>query len=378
MAPLRVTVVHIVASLDVGGLERVVFDLVRHSNPTRFAPRIVCLEKLGVWRGRFAELGVPVDCVAATRGGMAGRILRLARHLRETGADVVHTHNVKPHLHGALAAALARVPVVLSTKHGRNFPIRALGRIANRLACRICTDLVGVSADCAAIWHDVEWARRDKVSVITNGIDLAAFPFSPRPMDAPPRAVSIARLCSVKDPVTLLLATRLVLDREPAFRLDLVGDGPLRPEVERAIVRLRLSDAVRVHGALNDVRPVLGGASFFVLASTSEGVSLTLLEAMATGLPVVATRVGGNPEVVDQGVTGVLVPPREPEALADAMLWMLRQPGPRERMGRLARRRAEEHFDIRRTVAAYEEMYLRAFNTRRQRLGGRAVRPEAA
>jgi glycosyltransferase involved in cell wall biosynthesis len=378
MVPSHLTVVHIVASLDVGGLERVVFDLVKHSNRTQFAPRVVCLEEVGAWRWRFAELGIPVDCVARTGGGMARRILRLAQHLHEIGADVVHTHNVKPHLHGALAAALARVPVILSTKHGRNFPTQPLGRMANRLACRMCTDLVGVSADCAAIWRDVEWARPEKVSVITNGVDLAAFPFSPRPVDGPPRAVSVARLSSVKDPVTLLLATRRVLDREPGFRLDLAGDGPLRSEVEQSIVRLRLSDAVRMHGAIDDVRPVLSGASFFVLASTSEGVSLTLLEAMAAGLPVVATRVGGTPEVVDQGVTGVLVPPRAPEALADAMLWMLRQPGQRERMGRLARRRVEDRFDVRRTVAAYEQMYLRAFNARRLRAGSRAVRPEAA
>jgi len=378
MVASRVTVVHVVASLDVGGLERVVFDLVRHSDRTRFAPRVVCLEGVGAWSGRFAELGIPVDCVARSRGGTAGRILRLARHLHEVGADVVHTHNVKPHLHGALAAALARVPVILSTKHGRNFPTRPLGRMANRFACRLCTNLVGVSADCAAIWHDIERAGREKVSIVTNGVDLAAFPFSPRPLDGPPRAVSVARLSSVKDPVTLLVAARRVLDLEPGFRLDLVGDGPLRSEVEQSIVRLRLGDAVRMHGAIDDVRPVLSGASFFVLASTSEGISLTLLEAMAAGLPVVATRVGGSPEVVDQGVTGVLVPARAPDALADAMLWMLRQPGPRERMGRLARRRVEARFDVRRTVAAYEQMYLRAFNARCLRAGSRAVRPEAA
>jgi glycosyltransferase involved in cell wall biosynthesis len=378
MVTSRVTVVHVVASLDVGGLEGVVFDLVKHADRTRFAPRVVCLEDLGAWRWRFAELGIPVDCIAPQRGGLAGRILRLARRLREIGADVVHTHNVKPHLHGALAAALARVPVALNTKHGRNFPTRPLARLGNRLACRVCTDLVGVSADCASIWRDIERARPEKVSTITNGVDLAAFPFSPRPAGGPPRAVSVARLSSVKDPVTLLLATRRVLDREPGFRLDLAGDGPLRFEVEQAIVRLRLGGAVRMHGAIDDVRPVLSGASFFVLASTSEGVSLTLLEAMAVGLPVVATRVGGTPEVVDHGVTGVLVPPRAPEALADAMLWMLRQPGQRERMGRLARCRVEDRFDVRRTVAAYEQMYLRALNARRQRAGWRAVRPEAA
>ena len=376
--PPRLTVVHVVASLNVGGLERVVFDLVRHTDRSRFAPRVVCVENPGVWGARFAELGAPLDCVAHGPGGMAGRILRLSQRLRQVGADVVHTHNVKAHLHGALAAGLAGVPVVLSTKHGRNFPTRPLGRLANRLACHLCTDLVGVSADCAAIWHDVERAPRGKISVNTNGVDLTAFPVPTPAVGGPARAVSVARLCAVKDPGTLLQATRRVLDREPAFRLDLVGDGPLRAEVERLIVRLRLGDAVCVHGSVEDVRAVLSGASFFVLASISEGISLTLLEAMAAGLPVVATRVGGNPEVVAHEETGVLVPPGAPEALADAMLWMLRHPHVRERMGRLARRRVEDRFDVRRTVEAYEQMYMRAFDAERQRAGRRAMRPRAA
>jgi glycosyltransferase involved in cell wall biosynthesis len=214
--------------------------------------------------------------------------------------------------------------------------------------------------------------------VITNGIDLDAFAFSPRPTDGPPRAVSVARLSAVKDPLTLLLAARHVLDREPTFRLDLVGDGPLRTEVEASIATLRLGEAVRVHGALDDVRAVLSGASFFVLASISEGMSLTLLEAMATGLPVVATRVGGNPEVVADGETGLLVPPREPEALADAMLWMLRRPDARQRMGSAARRRVEDRFDLRHTVEAYEQLYLRGFEAHLRRTGRRATQPQAA
>ena len=375
--PRRLTVVHIVASLNAGGLERVVFDLVKHSDRARFTPRVVCLEEPGVWGARFVELNAPVDCVASVRRGQVGRIHRLAQHLRDIGADIVHTHNVKAHLSGALAAGLARVPVVLSTKHGRNFPTRPLGRLANRLACRVCANLVGVSADCAAIWHDVERASPEKISVITNGIDVTAFPVSFQAGEGPARAVSIARLSAVKDPVTLLQATRLVLVREPEFRLDLVGDGPLRSQVEQAIVTLRLGDRVHLHGYVDDVRGVLAGASFFVLASTSEGVSLTLLEAMAAGLAVVATRVGGNPEVVAHGETGVLVPPGAPDALADAMLWMLRQPHARERMGRLGRRRVEDRFHVRRTVEAYEELYLRAFDAQRRRRTGRVARQVA-
>jgi glycosyltransferase involved in cell wall biosynthesis len=371
------TVVHVVAALEVGGLERVVLDLATHADRTRVTPRVVCLERPGALAPRFLAAGIPVDCVPRTPG-MPRRILRLARLLRDIGADVMHAHNVKAHLHGVLAARLAGVPVSVSTKHGRNFPTTSLSRAANRLACGLCSDLVGVSNDCAAIWRDVESADAAKVSVIINGIDLTAFPHSPGKGDEPARAVSVARLSAVKDPLTLLEATRRVVDRQPGFRLDLVGDGPLRSDVEASIARLRLGDAVRVHGNVDDVGATLRGASFFVLASTSEGVSLTLLEAMATGLPVVATRVGGTPEVVSHGETGLLVPPRAPEQLAEAMLWLLRRPDVRRRMGSESRRRVEDRFNLLRTVDEYEQMYLRAFEACSGRPPGRAPQPQAA
>jgi glycosyltransferase involved in cell wall biosynthesis len=152
----------------------------------------------------------------------------------------------------------------------------------------------------------------------------------------------------------------------------------LRSAVEASILQLRLGAVVRVHGTVDDVSAKLGGASFFVLASISEGVSLTLLEAMATGLPVVATRVGGTPEVVSHGETGLLVPSRSPEQLADAMSWLLRRPDVRRRMASAARRRVEERFNVLHTVDAYERMYLRAFAARCGRRAGRERQPQAA
>jgi glycosyltransferase involved in cell wall biosynthesis len=371
----RLTVVHVVSSLDVGGLERVVLDLATHVDRRRTTPCVVCLERPGAWASRLTEIGIPVDCVSNPEGWIPTRIVGLARLLRGLEADVVHLHNVKSHLHGALAARLAGVPIVVSTKHGRNYPTSLIARLTNRLACAICSDLIGVSADCAAIWHKVEAARAEKVSVIVNGIDTAAFPYSSRPPGGPVRAVSVARLSAVKDPLTLLRATRRVIDDEPDFRLDLVGDGPLRSEVEAEIARLRLERVVRMHGTLGDVRGVLAGASFFVLASTSEGVSMTLLEAMATGLPVVATGVGGTPEVVVDGTTGLLVHPRDPGALADTMLWLLRRPETRQRMGLAARRRVEERFAMRHTIEAYDGLYRRAIEAHRQH---RAAEPRPA
>ncbi len=362
----RLTVVHVAASLDVGGLERVVFDLATRTDASRFATRVICLEAPGAWAPRFAQAGVPVDCVGRAGEAAPLRITRLARYLRRVGADVVHLHNVKAHLAGALAAGLARVPAILSTKHGRSSPGTRLSKLANRLACHLCSDLVGVSEDCAALWRTAEGAPAHKVSVVTNGVDLQAFTAAHPPRSGAAVAVSVARLSEVKDPLTLLHAVRLMCEQAPGFRLDLAGDGPLRSDVEAAIRQLGLSDTVRVLGTVDDVRSVLRRADFFVLASRSEGLSLTLLEAMAEGLPIVATRVGGNAEVVVSGDTGLLVPAGDTRAMADAILWMSRNPEARLTMGRRGRRRVEERFDLERTVDTYQRMYRRAFEARRQ------------
>jgi glycosyltransferase involved in cell wall biosynthesis len=350
-------VVHVVGSLHVGGLERVVMDLVQHIDRDRFSPRVVCLDEKGAWAERFAGLGVPVDCVARPGEGVLRRIWRLAGHLREVGADVVHAHNVKAHVQGGLAAALARVPIVVSTKHGRNAPDSFLARAASRLACRLSSHLVGVSKDCAAIWHEVERASESKVLVITNGVDLAHARAHVQSAPDGAHALCVARLNVVKDPMTLLHAARLVLDREPAFRLDLAGDGPLRDYVERAVRTLDLGEAVRVLGTVGDIDALMIDSDFFVLSSISEGISMTLLEAMAHGLPIVATSVGGTPEVVVHEETGLLVPPRDPTALADAIVWMIQHPRERRGMGRRGRLRVADLFNLDSTIEQYQRLY---------------------
>ena len=150
-------------------------------------------------------------------------------------------------------------------------------------------------------------------------------------------------------------AVRIVADKQPDFVLDIVGDGPDRPDLEALCDELRLRAHVNFIGFRDDVHHFLSQAEFFVLSSVTEGVSITLLEAAASGLPIVATNVGGNPEVTVHGETGLLVPPRSPEALALAMLEMLKDSNRARRMGIAGRRRVEQHFDLRRSVARYEE-----------------------
>jgi glycosyltransferase involved in cell wall biosynthesis len=169
--------------------------------------------------------------------------------------------------------------------------------------------------------------------------------------------VLVARLVPEKDLPTLLQAAALVVRREPGFRLQVAGDGPCLQETQAAIRQLGLGDQVQLLGERRDVPEILRQASLFVLPSRTEGISLTLLEAMACGLPVVATRVGGNAEVVEHGQTGWLVPAGDARQLADAIERLWRNPDESRRFAQAGRRRVQHYFDVDLMVCQYEDLY---------------------
>jgi glycosyltransferase involved in cell wall biosynthesis len=270
---------------------------------------------------------------------------------------VVHTHNPQPHYFGVAAARLARVPALVHTKHGRNRPDKPRRVALNSLAARLSDRVVCVSSNAETVARRTERVPPKKLCLIRNGVALPEFVATARPRDAAKRAIHVARLNVVKDQRTLLRAVRLVADELPDFVLEIVGDGEERKALECLCDELRLSDHVRFLGERSDVSSLLGGARLFVLSSLGEGLSMTLLEAMASALPIVATAVGGNAEVVVHGETGLLVPPRSPQQLAAAMLELVRDPDKASQMGQAGRRRVEAEFDMQRVAARYESLY---------------------
>src|SRR5260221_1571569 len=351
----RLRVVHLVSSLNVGGLEKVVLNLVEQTSRERVTTSVVCLDRPGALASRFVAANVPVYTVYREGQGRSRRVYRLFSLLRTIGAHVLHTHNPGPHVHGVLAGRLARVPVIVHTKHGRNYPNQPSFVRLNRMASLASDAIVAGSNDCAEVATTIEKVPPRKVLVIRNGISVdRACP--ERVMSR--SAVSVARLDPITDHHTLLEATRIVADARPDFSLDLVGDGPSRPAIESTCERLGLRPHVRLLGHRADVSHALAGAGMFVWCSTSEGLSMTLLEAMAARLPVVATRVGGNGEVVRDGVTGLLVPPRSPSAVARAILTLLDNPDLRARMGAAGRAVVEDEFSLAACVAQYERLYM--------------------
>ncbi len=355
----RVRLVHLVISLDVGGLERVLVNHIRHADRTRFEVGVVCLAGPGQLAAEIEAQGVKVQALDVHGRGIGRGVRRLVRELRRLKPDVLHTHNLAAHLLGSTAARIARVPVIVHTKHGRYDTSSWRRGLGTRIASALSSVIVPVSQDSAREASAYEGVPARKIRVIHNGVDITAITPGDRFTRAPgSRAVSVGRLAAVKDYPTLLRATRLVVDAFPSFRLELVGDGPERAALERLRLDLGLESQVSFLGERHDVLERLRAADVFALSSTSEGLSLGLLEALAAGLPIVATRVGGNAEIVTDGETGQLVPPADPAALSAALLACLTDPSRLTAMGRAARKRAEEHFDLAKVVARYESLYL--------------------
>lgn len=351
----RLRIAHVTQGLDVGGQEKLLVEFARHADRRRFELFVIVLGGRGTLAAALEDLGCTVLTLDEPTGLRPGLVRRLARLLRTQRIDVVHTHDDRPLLYGMIAAWWAGVRRRIHTHHHGAVPyITRRQRVLQGWAARLCDRFVCVSHDSAryAVALGVAAAR---VLTLHNGIDLERFPFTGPRADGP--AVTVARLSPEKDVANLLRAAREVVAAAPEFRLEIAGDGPCREELLRLTGELSLTGRVRFLGEVRDVSTLLGGARLFVLPSQTEGVSLTILEAMARGLPVVATHVGGNPEVVIAEETGLLVPARDPAALAAALLRVHRDAEMARRLGEAGRHRAETLFDVRHMVACYEALY---------------------
>ena len=349
-----IEVVHITPGLDVGGLETLLLEFARHADRDRFRLRFVSLGTRGTLADRVEASGWTVTALEKPPGLRPGLVLRLARLLRRWRPGIVHTHNSGPIIYGAPAARLARVARVVHTRHEQNHGAGPRELAALRHAARLVDRFACVSGDSARL-SVRQGIAPEKVRTILNGVDTSRFsPVGPRPAGP---AVVVARLSPEKNVEGLLRAAALVAREHPEFRLQVAGDGPCRGALEALAAEIGVADRVAFLGEVGDVPGLLAEAGLFALSSLTEGIPVTVLEAMARGLPVVATRVGGVPEVVVEGETGLLVAPGDPAALAEALARLLRDPDGARAMGLAGRRRAERHFDVRRMVADYEAIY---------------------
>lgn len=364
--PLRV--VFVVPDLAIGGAERHVTTLVSRLDRSRFEPRVICLGRHGELFADLAATDVPGLALGRTRREALLTLRELVRELRTTSPDVVIVRGFSAELLGRVAAALARVPRVVVWVHNcDDIDPRGVLRRASDLLLEPVTDAYfGVAQQQVRYLTEGLGHPERKVRVIHNGVDVAQFHDSADPctrseLGLPEGALVVGILAALrpeKDHETFLEAAALVSAEVPEARFLVVGDGHARKELESLSARLGIRDRVVFAGARDDVPAVLSAIDVFTLTSVFECFPMALLEAMASSLPAVCTDVGGVHEILEEGATGYLVPSRDPVALANRLVDLLRSPDRRKRFGAAARARVEAHFTLTRSVVEAERQLL--------------------
>jgi glycosyltransferase involved in cell wall biosynthesis len=357
--------------MQVAGAEVLIRETICRLGPA-IAPTVFCLDKVGAIGEELRADGVDVVCLGRRPGWDFGVSRRLAAAATARRVEVLHAHQYTPFFYAALAKLLVRpVPRLVLTEHGRHYPDRSspLRRAVNRVVLDRLADAVNACCRFSGrALSEVDGFAGSRVEVIENGIDLDRYGPADDPAEAKARlgldpdrryVIHVARHHPVKDQATLLRGFAAVADEFPDADLLMLGDGPLRGELEKLADGLGVADRVRFVGVRADVPGWLRAADVFALSSVSEAASLTLMEAMATGLPVAATDVGGTPEIVRHEREGLLFPRGDVGGCAGALRRVLADPDFAAALGRAGRERVEGRYHLDRTVAAYHRMYQR-------------------
>ena len=372
-----INVLHLVTQLELGGAQRSALDLLARLDRRRFAPTLLSSDgwlapharripdlPVVLWPGLRREIHPLLD---------ASTLFHLAAFIRRGRYQIVHTHSSKAGILGRWAAHLARTPVIVHTIHGFSFnafqrPLVRWGcQALERLTAGITDGLIAVSQRDQNTGVRLGIGSASRYRLIRYGIEREAFRRSAgasatlrQALGLDPRRPvvgTIACLKPQKAPLDFVQACRLITQRVPGAQCLLIGDGVLRAQVEQWRSRLGLDESLRLLGWREDIAALLSTMDVFALASRWEGLPIACLEALAAGVPVVATDVGGTADVVTHGRNGLLVPVARPEALAQAVVSLLQNEDARQRMAHAARASLGEEYDVERMVAETERWY---------------------
>ncbi|MDD4994915.1 MAG: glycosyltransferase [Patescibacteria group bacterium] len=354
----KIKIIQVITTLGYGGAERLVLDLVSKLDKNIFEVRVVSMVRGGNLEKDFIAAGIrPLVLVKRTRLGL-GVFLSLYLLFKKEKPAIVHTHLFGADIWAGLAARFAGVPAIVKTEHNLNLNEGMLKKIIKKMTVGIFKKIIAVSPAVAdyAVVH--EGAPRNKIKIIYNGIDFSRFSKKEKQnFSSPPVLINVARLEPQKGHEYLVRALYKIKDTP--WMLWLVGEGALREKIIADVRGLGLEDRIELLGARQDVPSLLAQADIFIFPSLWEGMGLAAIEAAASGLPIIASAVGGLADIFQDKKNALLVPPRDEAALAKAIEWMIEHPSEALFMAREAKDYTEKEFSIQKMAYEYQSLYTK-------------------
>lgn len=365
----RPVICHVIHAMGVGGAEVLVDQMVRRM-AEEFRCVVAVLDDIGELGRRLHHDGIAVEHLQRSPGIDRRCARRLRRFADQQGAVLLHAHQCTPFFQAMLSRGFTGSRPVVFTEHGRHFPDYPSRKrmVVNRLLLQNEDRLIGCGGAVRTALIQNEGLPSSRVEVIYNGVDLAASAGSSA--DARQRiraefgygehdfvAVQVARLHELKDHQTALKTIDAVRREVPHVRLLLAGEGEQRQAIEDSVRRMGLQQHVTLAGTRSDVADLLAAADAFLMTSISEGIPLTVIEAMAAGKPVVSTAVGGIPEMIVHGQSGFLAASGDAKALAESLMALQKNPVLAAEMADLASREAEARFSLDAMLSSYRQVY---------------------
>jgi sugar transferase (PEP-CTERM/EpsH1 system associated) len=368
---VKYRVLHVIPQFSIGGREKVVHSLIRGLNGDFFECSLVSLKDSVPPPGFFTseDLGL-LSLGKRNQGVDLFLISRLRRFIAQNKFHIVHVHNPGTLIYGGIAAKLAGVRVIVNTEHGYSYSISRKKKLAESLLRNRISTTIAVCDALKRYLCLTYSVKGEKVVVIRNGIDANRY-FMPdvnpelrKELGKENKTIigAIGRLDPIKGHKVLLEAFSECLQQNRSMKLVVVGDGPLRKPLENLASSLGIHEHILFMGNRLEIPQILTFIDIFVLPSLNEGLSITLLEAMAAGKAIIATNVGGNPEVIDDAENGILVKPESPSVLAQAMLDLAKDNERRVLLGRAAREKVVKCFSRDQFVAQIQSLYFNQLN----------------